>query len=180
MEEDALESGDLGPMGLVPRSSILKGLRLLPQPHQTSQPLSVHPYVSISCGSIFVQSRWHHSPWTNSVRISLSFTVFVSRVFKSEWFLSWGLAALHCCVSAALHPLDSLTERYQYIGFKILTSQIYSWAVNRGCWGQFTEQGVGLVHYILGLWNGICANFKPLFNASPHLSFPVKQPLCVF
>ena len=62
MQEDALESGDLGPMGWVPRSSTLKGLRLLPQPHQTSQPLSVHPYVSISCGSIYGQSRWHHSP----------------------------------------------------------------------------------------------------------------------
>ena len=32
-----------------------------------------------------------------------------------------GLAAFHGCVYAALHPLDSLTERYQYIGLKILT-----------------------------------------------------------
>ena len=36
-------------------------------------------------------------------------------------------------VYAALHPLDSLTERYQFIGLKILPSQVYSCAVNRGC-----------------------------------------------
>ena len=49
-------------------------------------------------------------------------------------------------------------------------------AVNTGCCVQFTEQGVGLVYYILGLWNGIGANLKPLFYASPHLTFPVQQP----
>ena len=159
-------------MGWLPRNSTLKGLRLLPQPHQTSQPLSVHPYGSISCGSRYGQTRWHHSPWTNLVRISLSFTVLVSRVLKSNLFLHWGLAAFHGCVYAALHPLDSLTQRYQYIGLKIFTSQIYSWAVNRGSWVQFTEQGVGLVYDILGLWHGIWANSKPLFYASPHPTLP--------
>ena len=39
-----------------------------------------------------------------------------------------------------------------------------------------SEKGIGLVSYILGLWNGIGANLKPLFYASPHLTFPVQQP----
>ena len=59
--EAVMQPGDLGPMGWVPRSIPLKGLRLLPQPHQTSQPLSVIPYVSITCGSRYGQSKWHHS-----------------------------------------------------------------------------------------------------------------------
>ena len=37
------------------------------------------------------------------------------------------------------------------------------------CSSDLTEQGVGLVYYILGLWNGIGANLKPFFYASPHL-----------
>ena len=43
MQEDGLEPGDLGPMGWVPRSITLKGLSLLTQPHQTSQPQECPP-----------------------------------------------------------------------------------------------------------------------------------------
>ena len=65
----------------------------------------------------------------NFVRISHSFTLF----FFSNLYLLWNLAGFHCCVSADLHLFDSLTERYLYIDYIILTSQIYSSAVNRGC-----------------------------------------------
>ena len=43
MYEDALEAGDLEPMGWVPRSIALKGLCWLPHSHQTSQPRECPP-----------------------------------------------------------------------------------------------------------------------------------------
>ena len=76
-----------GTHGMVPCSIILKDLRWLTQPHQTSQPQECPPYVSISCGSRYGQSRLHHSHRMYFVRISLSFIVFVSRVLKSSLFL---------------------------------------------------------------------------------------------
>ena len=42
-KEDALEPGDLGPMGWIPCSITLMGLRWLTQPHQTSQPQECPP-----------------------------------------------------------------------------------------------------------------------------------------
>ena len=50
MKEDALEPGDLGPMRQVPRSITLKGLHLLTQPHQTSQPQECPPLCLIQLG----------------------------------------------------------------------------------------------------------------------------------
>ena len=42
-KEDALEPEDMGPMGWVPCSITLKGLRWLTQPHQNSQPQECPP-----------------------------------------------------------------------------------------------------------------------------------------
>ena len=44
-----------------------------------------------------------------------------------------------------------------------------------GCWVHFVEQGVAIVYYIFGLWNGICAKFNLWFYAAPQLTFPLKQ-----
>ena len=48
------------------------------------------------------------------------------------------------------------------------------------CWVHFVEQGVGLVYYIFGLWNVICANFSLWFYAAPQRTFPHKQALVGF
>ena len=42
-------------------------------------------------------------------------------------------------------------------------------------WVHFVEQRVGLVYYIFGLWNGMCANFNLWFYTAPQLNFPLKQ-----
>ena len=76
---------------------------------------------------------------------------------------------------ASLDTFDSLAETYQYIGFKILTSQIYSCAGNMGRGVRFIEEGVGLVYSVFGFWNVTWINIKLWFYASPHLSFPLKQ-----
>ena len=47
--------------------------------------------------------------------------------------------------------------------------------MNRGCWIQFVEQGVGLVYYIFGLWNRIWANLNSGFMHHPNSPVPLNR-----
>jgi len=147
----------------------LKGLHLLTQSHQSSQSQvsSLMPHPAVIVDRVFPGFLRHPEG------IVKNFPVFLFCFWNS--FLEWVWADSRCHVYASLDTLDSLTQTYQYIGFKILTSQIYSSAGNMGFWVSFTEEGVGLVYSKVGFWNGPCAYIKLWFYASPHLSFPFKQ-----
>ena len=156
-------------MEWVPCIIALKGLHLLTQSHQYSQSqvssFMPHPAVIVDRvipGFIRVPEG-----------ILKIFPVFWCCFWNS--FLYWVWADSRCHVYASLDTLDSHTETYQYIGFKIITSQINSSARNMGFWVPFIEEGVGLVYSKVGFRNGTCAYVKLWFYASPRLSFPLKE-----
>ena len=145
----------------------LKGLHLLTQSHQSSpsQVSSLMPHPAVIVDRVI--PKFHQRPWRKSKEFPCFFVFFL------KFFLKWFWADSHCHVYASLDTLDSLTETYQYIGFKVFTSPIYSTAGNMGFWVPFTEEGVGLVYSIVGFRNGTYAYIKLWFYTSPHLSFPL-------
>ena len=101
MQEEALEPGALGPMGWVPRSITLKGLCLLTEPQQTSQPQECPPLCLIQL-CVYIWSIQVASQPLNEFCKNFSFTVFVSWVFKSNLFYN-GVQLLFTAVFMSLY-----------------------------------------------------------------------------